>query len=97
MFAPDFVWKGSYDYKGQKQPMSLIVTSFNATSGKVNVTLTDSSVEFLLSGESFINHLSVTSWPLHLPPAPLNVTSIYSQGTMSISQSTNDLMHETGN
>lgn len=63
VFAPDFVWKGSYHYKGQKQPMSLIVTSFNATTGKVNVTLTDSSMEFLLSGESFINHLSVTSWP----------------------------------
>uniref|UniRef100_A0A1A8B6K6 CUB and Sushi multiple domains 3 n=1 Tax=Nothobranchius furzeri TaxID=105023 RepID=A0A1A8B6K6_NOTFU len=50
VFAPDFVWRGSYDFKGQKQPMSLTVTSFNATSGKVNVTLTDSSVEFLLSG-----------------------------------------------
>uniref|UniRef100_A0A3Q2Q9C4 CUB and Sushi multiple domains 3 n=1 Tax=Fundulus heteroclitus TaxID=8078 RepID=A0A3Q2Q9C4_FUNHE len=50
VFAPDFVWKGSYDYKGQKQPMSFTVTSFNASTGKVNVTLTDSSTEFLLSG-----------------------------------------------
>ncbi|KAI4811495.1 hypothetical protein KUCAC02_014399, partial [Chaenocephalus aceratus] len=50
VFAPDFVWKGSYDYKGQKQPMTLTVTSFNATMGKVNVTLTDRSMEFLLSG-----------------------------------------------
>uniref|UniRef100_A0A8C2Z0K3 CUB and Sushi multiple domains 3 n=1 Tax=Cyclopterus lumpus TaxID=8103 RepID=A0A8C2Z0K3_CYCLU len=50
VFASDFVWKGSYDYKGQKQPVSLTVTSFNATTGKVNVTLTDSSMEFLLSG-----------------------------------------------
>uniref|UniRef100_A0A668AKV0 CUB and Sushi multiple domains 3 n=1 Tax=Myripristis murdjan TaxID=586833 RepID=A0A668AKV0_9TELE len=50
VFAPDFVWKGSYDYKGQKQPMTLTITSFNATTGKVNVTLTDSSMEFLLSG-----------------------------------------------
>uniref|UniRef100_A0A8D3D5H9 CUB and Sushi multiple domains 3a n=1 Tax=Scophthalmus maximus TaxID=52904 RepID=A0A8D3D5H9_SCOMX len=50
VFAPDFVWKGSYDYKGQKQPMTLTVTSFNVTTGKVNVTLSDSSVEFLLSG-----------------------------------------------
>ncbi|MEQ2179538.1 CUB and sushi domain-containing protein 3, partial [Goodea atripinnis] len=50
VFAPDFIWKGSYDYKGQKQPMSLTVTSFNASTGKVNVTLTDSSTEFLLSG-----------------------------------------------
>lgn len=68
VFAPDFVWKGSYDYKGQKQPMTLTVTSFNATTGKVNVTLTDSSMEFLLSGESSINHLSSTS----SPPPPLS-------------------------
>ncbi|KAF3691668.1 CUB and sushi domain-containing protein 3 CUB and sushi multiple domains protein 3 [Channa argus] len=50
VFAPDFIWKGSYDYKGHKQPMTLTVTSFNATTGKVNVTLTDSRMEFLLSG-----------------------------------------------
>ncbi|KAK7887169.1 hypothetical protein WMY93_026790 [Mugilogobius chulae] len=50
VFAPDFVWKGSYDYKGQKQPLTLTVTSFNTSTGKVNVTLSDSSVEFLLSG-----------------------------------------------
>lgn len=52
VFAPDFLWKGSYDYKGQKQPLTLTVSSFNATSGKVNATLADSSVEFLLSGET---------------------------------------------
>lgn len=68
VFAPDFVWKGSYDYKGQKQPMTLTVTSFNATAGKVNVTLTDSSMEFLLSGESSINHVSSSS----SPPPPLS-------------------------
>lgn len=67
VFAPDFIWKGSYDYKGQKQPMTLTVTSFNATTGKVNVTLRDSSMEFLLSGESSINHLSSTSSPLTTP------------------------------
>lgn len=67
VFAPDFIWKGSYDYKGQKQPMTLTVASFNATTGKVNVTLRDSSMEFLLSGESSINHLSSTSSPLTSP------------------------------
>lgn len=61
VFATNFIWKGSYDYKSQKQPMTLTVTSFNATTGKVNVTLTDSSMEFLLSGESSINHWSVSS------------------------------------
>lgn len=74
VFAPDFVWKGSYDYKGQKQPMSLTVTSFNATTGKVNVTLTDSSTEFLLSGESSINYLSPTSYPA--PPLSSPSTSV---------------------
>lgn len=52
VFAPDFLWKGSYDYKGQKQPLTLTISSFNTTSGKVNATLADSSVEFLLSGET---------------------------------------------
>lgn len=48
--------------------MTLTVTSFNATAGKVNVTLTDSSMEFLLSGESSINHVSSSS----SPPPPLS-------------------------
>lgn len=67
VFAPDFLWKGSYDYKGQKQPLTLTVCSFNATSGKVNATLADTSVEFLLSGETSINHLSLACI-LRLPP-----------------------------
>uniref|UniRef100_A0A4W5KS96 Uncharacterized protein n=1 Tax=Hucho hucho TaxID=62062 RepID=A0A4W5KS96_9TELE len=50
VFAPDFIWRGSYDYKGQKQPMTLTITSFNSSTGIVNVTLTDSNMEFLLSG-----------------------------------------------
>uniref|UniRef100_A0A4W6EL58 CUB and Sushi multiple domains 3 n=1 Tax=Lates calcarifer TaxID=8187 RepID=A0A4W6EL58_LATCA len=57
VFAPDFVWKGSYDYKGQKQPMTLTVTSFNVTTGKVNVTLSDSSVEFLALSGAKKNHI----------------------------------------
>lgn len=72
VFAPDFIWKGSYDYKGQKQPVTLTVTSFNATTGKVNVTLTDSSMEFLLSGESCITHPSSAS-----SPAPPSSSSQY--------------------
>ncbi|XP_049586360.1 CUB and sushi domain-containing protein 3 isoform X3 [Syngnathus scovelli] len=50
VFAPNFVWKGSYHYKEHKQPMTMTVTSFNTTTGNVNVTLNDSCVEFLLSG-----------------------------------------------
>lgn len=41
--------------------MTLTVSSFNATTGRVNVTLADSSMEFLLSGESSINQLSSAS------------------------------------
>lgn len=100
VFAPDFIWKGSYDYKGQKQPMSLTVTSFNATSGKVNVTLTDSSMEFLLSGESSINHLSSASDsapPLSSPSTSVCHLHLFSECLVSVSQSPNDRMHESGN
>lgn len=89
VFAPDFLWKGSYDYKGQKQPLTLTVSSFNTTSGKVNATLADTSVEFLLSGETSINHLSLpyiyfekvlcmhqsTTKPSHAPECQLNIVS----------------------
>lgn len=61
VFAPDFLWKGSYHYKGQKEPLTLTVSCFNTTSGRVNATVADSSVEFLLSGETSINHLSPLS------------------------------------
>ncbi|KAJ8267678.1 hypothetical protein COCON_G00128500 [Conger conger] len=50
VFAPNYIWKGSYNYKGRKQPMTLMITSFNATTGRVNVTLSNSNVELLLSG-----------------------------------------------
>uniref|UniRef100_A0A8C7D0Q5 CUB and Sushi multiple domains 3 n=1 Tax=Oncorhynchus kisutch TaxID=8019 RepID=A0A8C7D0Q5_ONCKI len=50
VFAPNYIWKGSYNYKGRKQPMTLSITSFNSTTGRVNVTLTNSNMELLLSG-----------------------------------------------
>uniref|UniRef100_A0A8C1SG25 CUB and Sushi multiple domains 3 n=1 Tax=Cyprinus carpio TaxID=7962 RepID=A0A8C1SG25_CYPCA len=50
VFAPNYVWKGSYNYKGRKQPMTLSITSFNTTTGRVNVTLMSSNMELLLSG-----------------------------------------------
>ncbi|KAM6972968.1 CUB and sushi domain-containing protein 3-like [Aplochiton taeniatus] len=50
VFAPNYVWKGSYDYRGKKQPMTLSITSFNSSSGRVNVTLSNSNMELLLSG-----------------------------------------------
>ncbi|XP_064839021.1 CUB and sushi domain-containing protein 3-like isoform X1 [Oncorhynchus masou masou] len=50
VFAPNYIWKGSYNYKGRKQPMTLSITSFNTTTGRVNVSLTNSNMELLLSG-----------------------------------------------
>lgn len=52
MFAQNYIWKGSYNYKGKKQPMTLTVTHFNASSGRVNATLTNSNMELLLSGRN---------------------------------------------
>lgn len=54
VFAPNYVWKGSYNYKGRKQPMTLSITSFNTTTGRVNVTLTSSNMELLLSGRFIV-------------------------------------------
>ncbi|XP_073722073.1 CUB and sushi domain-containing protein 3-like [Misgurnus anguillicaudatus] len=51
VFAPTYTWKGSFEYKGVKEPMTLTITSFNASSGKVNVTLTNRHSELLLSGK----------------------------------------------
>ncbi|XP_058232392.1 CUB and sushi domain-containing protein 3 isoform X1 [Hemibagrus wyckioides] len=50
VFAPAYVWKGSLEYKAVKQPVTLTVTNFNASSGRVNVSLTNRNAELLLSG-----------------------------------------------
>uniref|UniRef100_A0A8C4MYG0 CUB and Sushi multiple domains 3 n=1 Tax=Equus asinus asinus TaxID=83772 RepID=A0A8C4MYG0_EQUAS len=50
VFAQNYIWKGSYNFKGKKQPMTLTVTSFNASTGRVNATLSNSNMELLLSG-----------------------------------------------
>uniref|UniRef100_A0AAX7TIN3 CUB and Sushi multiple domains 3a n=1 Tax=Astatotilapia calliptera TaxID=8154 RepID=A0AAX7TIN3_ASTCA len=41
VFAPNYIWKGSYNYRGRKQPITLSITSFNSTTGRVNVTLSN--------------------------------------------------------
>lgn len=50
VFAPNYIWKGSYNYRGRKQPMTLSITSFNSTTGRVNVSLSNSNMNLLLSG-----------------------------------------------
>ncbi|KAK3540800.1 hypothetical protein QTP86_001980 [Hemibagrus guttatus] len=56
VFAPAYVWKGSLEYKAVKQPVTLTVTNFNTSSGRVNVTLTNRNTELLLSGKKLITH-----------------------------------------
>lgn len=53
VFAQNYIWKGSYNFKGRKQPMTLTVTSFNASTGRVNATLSNRDMELLLSGNRF--------------------------------------------
>lgn len=57
VFAPNYIWKGSYNYRGRKQPMTLSITSFNSTTGRVNVTLSNGNMELLLSGMSHCGYM----------------------------------------
>ncbi len=66
VFAPNYIWKGSYNYKGRKQPMTLSITSFNTTTGRVNVTLTSSYMELLLSGWFIVKFCRFTELTEHI-------------------------------
>lgn len=66
VFAPNYIWKGSYNYKGRKQPMTLSITSFNKTTGRVNVTLTSSNMELLLSGWFTVTFCRFTQLTEHI-------------------------------
>lgn len=51
VFAPNSAWSGFYEYLGKRQTTTFTVTDFNASSGRVNVTLLESSgVSIRLSG-----------------------------------------------
>uniref|UniRef100_A0A3B4YUQ9 CUB and Sushi multiple domains 1 n=1 Tax=Seriola lalandi dorsalis TaxID=1841481 RepID=A0A3B4YUQ9_SERLL len=51
VFSPNSEWSGFYEYLGKRQPTTFTVTGFNATSGRVNVTLLETSgVSIRLSG-----------------------------------------------
>uniref|UniRef100_A0A8C8Z1K4 CUB and Sushi multiple domains 1 n=1 Tax=Prolemur simus TaxID=1328070 RepID=A0A8C8Z1K4_PROSS len=51
VFFVHSVWKGYYEYLGKRQPATLTVDWFNATSSKVNATFTEASpVELKLTG-----------------------------------------------
>ncbi|XP_025249248.1 CUB and sushi domain-containing protein 1 [Theropithecus gelada] len=51
VFFINSVWKGYYEYLGKRQPATLTVDWFNATSSKVNATFSEASqVELRLTG-----------------------------------------------
>uniref|UniRef100_A0A2K5L8N4 CUB and Sushi multiple domains 1 n=1 Tax=Cercocebus atys TaxID=9531 RepID=A0A2K5L8N4_CERAT len=51
VFFVNSVWKGYYEYLGKRQPATLTVDWFNATSSKVNATFSEASqVELRLTG-----------------------------------------------
>uniref|UniRef100_A0A3P8W7T0 CUB and Sushi multiple domains 1 n=1 Tax=Cynoglossus semilaevis TaxID=244447 RepID=A0A3P8W7T0_CYNSE len=51
VFSPNSDWSGFYEYLGKRQATTLTVTLFNATSGRVNITLLETSgVSIRLSG-----------------------------------------------
>uniref|UniRef100_A0A3Q2QXN5 CUB and Sushi multiple domains 1 n=1 Tax=Fundulus heteroclitus TaxID=8078 RepID=A0A3Q2QXN5_FUNHE len=51
VFSPNSEWSGFYEYLGKRQTTTFAVTGFNATSGRVNVTLLETSgVSIRLSG-----------------------------------------------
>ncbi|KAM7423965.1 hypothetical protein PAMA_000362 [Pampus argenteus] len=51
VFSPNSEWSGFYEYLGKRQATTFTVTGFNATSGRVNITLLETSgVSIRLSG-----------------------------------------------
>uniref|UniRef100_A0AAZ1X1T4 CUB and Sushi multiple domains 1 n=1 Tax=Oreochromis aureus TaxID=47969 RepID=A0AAZ1X1T4_OREAU len=51
VFSPNSEWSGFYEYLGKRQATAFTVTGFNDTSGRVNVTLLETSgVSIRLSG-----------------------------------------------
>lgn len=52
VFSPNSEWSGFYEYLGKRQVTTFTVTVYNATSGRVNVTLLETSgVSIRLSGK----------------------------------------------
>lgn len=51
VFSPNSEWRGFYEYLGKRQATTFTVTGFNVTSGRVNITLLETSgVSIRLSG-----------------------------------------------
>lgn len=53
VFSQNSEWSGFYEYLGKRQATTFTVTGFNASSGRVNVTLLETSgVSIRLSGKT---------------------------------------------
>lgn len=53
MFFVNSLWKGHYEHLGKRQPATLTVDCFNATSSQVNATFAAASqLEMKLAGRS---------------------------------------------
>lgn len=53
VFSPNSEWSGFYEYLGKRQATTFTVTGFNASSGRVNVMLLETSgVSIRLSGKN---------------------------------------------
>lgn len=67
VFAPNSAWSGFYEYLGKRQTTTFTVTDFNASSGRVNVTLLESSgVSIRMSGKEHMMTFRVRPCP-HMP------------------------------
>lgn len=64
VFAPNSAWSGFYEYLGKRQTTTFTVTDFNASSGRVNVTLLESSgVSIRMSGKEHMMTFRVRPCP----------------------------------
>uniref|UniRef100_A0A672ZAZ8 CUB and Sushi multiple domains 3a n=1 Tax=Sphaeramia orbicularis TaxID=375764 RepID=A0A672ZAZ8_9TELE len=68
VFAPNYIWKGSYNYRGRKQPMTLSITSFNSSTGRVNVTLSNVSSVMMLQNPTILCSFLFPLFPLFISP-----------------------------
>jgi hypothetical protein len=77
VFSPNSDWSGFYEYLGKRQASTITVTGFNASSGRVNVTLLETSgVSIKLSGK--------TNYDVLLLCAELTRNKVHSGGDITV-------------
>uniref|UniRef100_A0AAQ4PH74 CUB and Sushi multiple domains 1 n=1 Tax=Gasterosteus aculeatus aculeatus TaxID=481459 RepID=A0AAQ4PH74_GASAC len=74
VFSPNSEWSGFYEYLGKRLATTFTVTGFNATSGRVNVTLLETSgVSIRLSGKKEKTYILQSS--IHFTLLPVTAES----------------------